>query len=240
MTSESNTMIHNNSRKNHRVYRSPSSPNEPSPYEKSSKETMMEIDAKDEEAGTILMALSQHATRIRSNSVNNDRSAAAAAAASAMTARSNTMSIRNLLVDNETSSSVEAASIRPYQSVSTGYKPHYEARRKGFQICLTQRSAVSTDEDMYHHRRKQRSFSRYPSSRNHSNNQVKYHPVLKIRGNTAHIHISYRIHAHQVSLYETSTPKPTKTIHSSYPRTSHSAPYMDHHHAHSYSYRQGV
>lgn len=33
----------------------------------------MEIDAKDEEAGTILMALSQHATRMRSNSMNNDR-----------------------------------------------------------------------------------------------------------------------------------------------------------------------
>lgn len=68
-------------------------------------------------------------------------------------------------------------------------------------VCLTQRSAVSTDEDMYHHRRKQRSFSRYPIINHHSNsNHAKYHPVLKIRGNTAHIHISYRIHAHQVSL----------------------------------------
>jgi len=78
----------------------------------------MEIDAKDEEAGTILMALSQHATRLRSNSVNNDSvmcdtdrqrcmytyrvlsqnaTAAAAAAASATTARSSSMSIRNLL-----------------------------------------------------------------------------------------------------------------------------------------------
>ncbi|CAO3626848.1 unnamed protein product [Mucor fragilis] len=232
-------MAHHNSRKSHRVYRSPSSPNEPSPYAKSSKETMMEIDAKDEEAGTILMALSQHATQLRSNSVNNDNSATAAA--SATTARSSSMSIRNLL-DNETSSSTEMPSIRPYQSVSTGYKPHYETRRKGFQICLTQRSAVSTDEDMYHHRRKQRSFSRYPIINHHSNsNHAKYHPVLKIRGNTAHIHISYRIHAHQVSLYETNTPKPTKTIHSSYPRTSHSAPYMNHHHAqHPYTYRQGV
>ncbi|OAD02854.1 hypothetical protein MUCCIDRAFT_109701 [Mucor lusitanicus CBS 277.49] len=195
-------MTHHNSRKSHRVYRSPSSPNEPSPYAKSSKDTMMEIDAKDEEAGTILMALSQHATRIRSHSVNNDRSAtaAAAAAASAMAARSNSMSIRNLLVDNETSSGAEIPSIRPYQSVSTGYKPHYETRRKGFQICLTQRSAVSTDEDMYHHRRKQRSFSRYPIHHTNHNNHSKYHPVLKIRGNTAHIHISYRIHAHQASL----------------------------------------
>ncbi|KAL0138473.1 Sodium/calcium exchanger protein-domain-containing protein [Mucor lusitanicus] len=219
MTLESNTMTHHNSRKSHRVYRSPSSPNEPSPYAKSSKDTMMEIDAKDEEAGTILMALSQHATRIRSHS---SATAAAAAAASAMAARSNSMGIR------------------PYQSVSTGYKPHYETRRKGFQICLTQRSAVSTDEDMYHHRRKQRSFSRYPIHHTNHNNHSKYHPVLKIRGNTAHIHISYRIHAHQASLYKTNTPKPTKTIHSSYPRTSHSAPYMDHHHAHPYSYRQEV
>ncbi|GAN08357.1 hypothetical protein MAM1_0201c07866 [Mucor ambiguus] len=239
MKFENSTMTHHSSRKSHRVYRSPSSPNEPSPYAKSSKETMMEIDAKDEEAGTILMALSQHATRIRSNSLNNDRSATAAAA-SAMTARSNSMSIRNLLVDNETSSSADIPSIRPYQSVSTSYKPHYETRRKGFQICLTQRSAVSTDEDMYHHRSKQRSFSRYPINHNNNNSHAKYHPVLKIRGNTAHIHISYRIHAHQVSLYETNTPKTTKTIHSSYPRTSHSAPYMDHHHTHSYSYRQGV
>ncbi|KAK4516618.1 uncharacterized protein ATC70_011593 [Mucor velutinosus] len=240
MTSESNTMTHHHPRKSHRVYRSPSSPSEPSPYAKSSKETMMEIDAKDEEAGTILMALSQHATRIRSNSVSNDRNAtikaAAAASTSAMTARSNSMSIRNLL-DNETSSSTEIPSIRPYQSISTGYKPRYETRRKGFQICLTQRSAVSTDEDMYHHRRKQRSFSRYPNNHNNNHHHSKYHPVLKIRGNTAHIHISYRIHAHQASLYETNTPKPTKTIHSSYPRTSHSAPYMDHHHGHPYSYR---
>ncbi|KAL9543813.1 hypothetical protein PS6_009076 [Mucor atramentarius] len=131
MTFEGNTMTHHNSRKSQRVYRSPSSPNEPSPYAKSSKETTMEIDAKDEEAGTILMALSQHATRMRSNSVNNDRNATATA--SAMTARSNSMSIRNLLVDNETSSSAEIPSMRPHQSVSTGYKPHYESRRKGFQ-----------------------------------------------------------------------------------------------------------
>ncbi|CAO0791384.1 unnamed protein product [Mucor circinelloides] len=230
-------MTHHNSRKSHRVYRSPSSSNEPSPYAKSSKETTMEIDAKDEEAGTILMALSQHATRMRSNSMNNDRNATATA--SATTARSNSMSIRNLL-DNETSSSAEIPSMRPHQSVSTSYKSHYESRRKGFQICLTPRSTISTDEDMYHHRHKQRSFSRYPINHHHHNNSSRYHPVLKIKGNTAHIHISYRIHAHQVSLYETNTPKPTKTIHSSYPRASHSAPYMDHHHTHSYSYRQGV
>ncbi|EPB89684.1 hypothetical protein HMPREF1544_03483 [Mucor circinelloides 1006PhL] len=103
-------MTHHNSRKSHRVYRSPSSSNEPSPYAKSSKETTMEIDAKDEEAGTILMALSQHATRMRSNSMNNDRNATATA--SATTARSNSMSIRNLLVDNETSSSAEIPSSR--------------------------------------------------------------------------------------------------------------------------------
>ena len=63
-------------------------------------------------------------------------------------------------------------------------------------VCLTQRNTASTDEDMYHHRRKQKSFSRHPTS--HTN--TKYHPVLKIKGNTAHIHISYRIHAHQASL----------------------------------------
>lgn len=71
MTYENNTIIHHNPRKSQRVYRSPSSPNEPSPYAKINKNTMMEIDAKDEEAGTILMALSQHATRIRSNSISN-------------------------------------------------------------------------------------------------------------------------------------------------------------------------
>lgn len=73
MTFENNTMIHHSSRKSQRVYRSPSSPNEPSPYEKINKDTVMEIDAKDEEAGTILMALSQHATRMRSNSINDEK-----------------------------------------------------------------------------------------------------------------------------------------------------------------------
>lgn len=67
-------------------------------------------------------------------------------------------------------------------------------------VCLTPRSTISTDEDMYHHRHKQRSFSRYPINHHHHNSSSRYHPVLKIKGNTAHIHISYRIHAHQVSL----------------------------------------
>lgn len=77
------------SRKSQRVYRSPSDPNDPSPFTKLKKEgvpllssstsiaaatikkeeeqyssSMMEIDEKDEEAGTILMALAQHASRI--------------------------------------------------------------------------------------------------------------------------------------------------------------------------------
>jgi hypothetical protein len=52
------------SRKSERVYRSPSHVNDPSPFSKVKRETSMDIDAEDEEAGTILMALAQHAERI--------------------------------------------------------------------------------------------------------------------------------------------------------------------------------
>jgi hypothetical protein len=53
------------SRKSDRVYRSPRI-NEPSPFSKplTKREASMDIDAEDEEAGTILMALAQHAERI--------------------------------------------------------------------------------------------------------------------------------------------------------------------------------
>ncbi|KAI8636259.1 hypothetical protein BD408DRAFT_426443 [Parasitella parasitica] len=230
MAFEVDTTLHHNSRKSHRVYRSPSSLNEPSPYAKANTDTAMDIDAKDEEAGSILMALSQHAARIRSNSTHDKQPIAAS---SMITGRSNSMSIRNLL-DNETLA--DKPPIRPYQSVSTGYKPYYESRRKGFQICLAQRSTVSTDEDMYHHRRKQRSLGRHPTNQS----CAKHYRPLKIKGNTAHIHISYRIHAHQASLFETARFKSTKTIQSSYPRASHSAPYTDHHHHYPYPYRQDV
>lgn len=73
MTSGNSIGAYHNPRKIQRVYRSPSSPDEPSPYAKVHKETVMEIDAKDEEAGTILMALSQHAARIQSNSLNDEK-----------------------------------------------------------------------------------------------------------------------------------------------------------------------
>lgn len=54
------------SRKSHRVYRSPASLNDPSPYSKKKEQetNVMEMDAEDKEASTILMALAQHANRI--------------------------------------------------------------------------------------------------------------------------------------------------------------------------------
>ncbi|CEP10019.1 hypothetical protein [Parasitella parasitica] len=225
MTLEARTKLHCNSRKSHRVYRSPSSVNEPSPYAKVNKDTTMVIDDKDEEAGCILMALSQHAARVRST--HNEQSVAD----SMTTGRSNSMSIRNLLVDDK--ALADKPAIRLYSSASTDHKPYYESRRTGFQICLAQRSTVSTDENMYHHRHKLGSFSRHTND--YSN--VKHYRT-SIKGNTAHIHISYRIHARQTSLYETTRLESTKTIQSSYPRTSHSAPHTNHHRHYPYSYRQ--
>lgn len=61
-------------RKNHRVYRSPASLNDPSPYsktkEKQEDEEFMEMDPEDKEASAILMALAQHANRIIHDNVN--------------------------------------------------------------------------------------------------------------------------------------------------------------------------
>lgn len=51
------------SRKTQRVYKSPADANEPSPFQKE-KNKPLDIDAEDEEAGTILMSLAQHANRI--------------------------------------------------------------------------------------------------------------------------------------------------------------------------------
>lgn len=91
-STQSTTTTHS-SRKSQRVYRSPSDPNDPSPFsaakikkepvtvkleeeEEAKQQThLMDIDEKDEEAGTILMALAQHAGRI-TTSRNHSSSAA--------------------------------------------------------------------------------------------------------------------------------------------------------------------
>ncbi len=73
-------MTPHSSRKSQRVYRSPSNPNEPSPFSKAiiKNETpltkkIMEIDAEDAEAGTILMALKNHSFSTESSSTYDEK-----------------------------------------------------------------------------------------------------------------------------------------------------------------------
>ncbi|KAI8068133.1 uncharacterized protein B0P05DRAFT_573627 [Gilbertella persicaria] len=108
------------SRKNQRVYRSPSDPNDPSPYQKK-----LDMDAEDKEAGTILMALAHHKSQFKKPTSHH------------------AMSIRHLLagLDDDTHHSSRITS----GPVSN---PFYESRRqsnlkKGFKICLSQRGPVS-------------------------------------------------------------------------------------------------
>ncbi|OBZ90535.1 hypothetical protein A0J61_01429 [Choanephora cucurbitarum] len=135
-------------RKSQRVYRSPSNPDDPSPYAKCASSTaeenrLMEIDAKDKEAGTILMALAQHASRIRSHSALDT--------IEEKPTKSRSMSIRNLLDDKNLPQA--SGLVSPYRSLSSGSRPFYESRRqnslkKGIKICLAQRNAyINEDEE---------------------------------------------------------------------------------------------
>ncbi|KAI9346349.1 hypothetical protein BD770DRAFT_446737 [Pilaira anomala] len=185
LQNKTSSSVMSHSRKSQRVYRSPSSVNEPSPFKiKKEPETnptnLMEIDAEDEEAGTILMSLAQHASRLRNHPSFNPT------AYDEKPARSNSMSIRNLL-DPETDASIIPPHVSPYHSLSSESKPTFN-NKKGFQICIAPRT---------------KSF-RHPSTVRmpiHTNKPIKY------KRNTTHIHISYRIYAHRTSLtrpYETS------------------------------------
>lgn len=85
------TTMTNHSRKSQRVYRSPSNANEQLFYIKKEADnipsaattttnttanpSLMEIDAEDEEAGTILMSLAQHANRIRNHPSSSNTAA---------------------------------------------------------------------------------------------------------------------------------------------------------------------
>ncbi|GAA5795166.1 hypothetical protein HPULCUR_000520 [Helicostylum pulchrum] len=195
------TTMTNHSRKSQRVYRSPSNANEQLFYIKKEADnipsaattttnttanpSLMEIDAEDEEAGTILMSLAQHANRIR-----NHPSSSNTAAYDEKPARSNSMSIRNLL-DPETDASIIPPHVSPYHSLSSESKPTFNNNKKGFQICIAPRT---NNNKSFRHP----STVRIPININRS---------IKHKRNTTHIHISYRIYAHRTSLtrsYETS------------------------------------
>ncbi|KAG2205962.1 hypothetical protein INT47_005280, partial [Mucor saturninus] len=168
------------SRKTQRVYKSPADANEPSPFQKE-KNKPLDIDAEDEEAGTILMSLAQHANRIHTTYDEKP-------------ARSNSMSIRNLL-----GSESDASIISPHVSLSTESIYHENRRnsKKGFQICITpRRNSTLVDGHPIMEDRRTKSF-RHPSNvRLPVNKPAK----SKYKRSTAHIHISYRIHAHRTYL----------------------------------------
>ncbi|KAI8387456.1 hypothetical protein BD560DRAFT_382553 [Blakeslea trispora] len=191
-------------RKSQRVYRSPSNPDDPSPYAKCASATpneshFMDIDAEDKEAGTILMALAQHANRIRSHSTLGT--------IEEKPTQSRSMSIRNLLDDSNPNRA--SGLVSPHRSLSSGAKPFYESRRqnslkKGIKICLAQRNTYMNEEpeeevkpSTVYHRKNVSSVSfRHPDIVK----TIMRKPTAKsIRKNTLHIHISYRIHAHITS-----------------------------------------
>ncbi|KAG2228817.1 hypothetical protein INT48_006021 [Thamnidium elegans] len=124
------TTMASHSRKSQRVYRSPSNANEQLFYIKKEADTtsnnntssLMEIDAEDEEAGTILMSLAQHANRIRNHP------------------SSNTAYDEKPARNPETDASIIPPHVSPYHSLSSESKPTFNNNKKGFQICIAPRT----------------------------------------------------------------------------------------------------
>ncbi|KAI8986598.1 hypothetical protein BDB01DRAFT_786202 [Pilobolus umbonatus] len=147
------------------------------PMDRTRRDSSMHIDAEDEEAGTILMALAHHADRIINSSHNhNDMNTMKY---DEKPKRSNSMSIKNLL---EPKPSLPITK-QPWTTQETiGYSDN----KKGFQAIHPYQKIE----------RKRKSFRR-PSQVKLPSNSI-HKP--KYRKNTTHIHISYRILVHQSSV----------------------------------------
>ncbi|KAI9483469.1 MAG: hypothetical protein EXX96DRAFT_143206 [Benjaminiella poitrasii] len=196
---------HNN-RKSHRVYRSPAKndPDEISPYSKKSfndafvkkeddkkteNDTMM-IDAEDKEASTILMALAEHANRLR-NSHQNQHLDTFNYEEENFEKKRDSMSIRNLL-DNGASNHYKAHCSNLLALTGGVSKVSYfESKRKGYKICLTPRHSPTKTT---HTKNTEK------SSMKKLNAMISDNHGSKPKRNTMHIRISYRIHAHKCSL----------------------------------------
>ncbi|KAI7908074.1 uncharacterized protein BX663DRAFT_492899 [Cokeromyces recurvatus] len=212
------TLKTQHTRKNHRVYRSPSKndPDNVSSYAKRSSNvivnkekenskveddstgTMMMIDAEDKEASTILMALAEHAHRLRNSYNYHQSDAINDNHKENLKRKDHSMSIKTLL-DNGTTSQYKAH-CSSLLSLTGGISKisYFESKRKGYQICLTQRN--SSNKPIYRNIKNEdnkKSIFQYPAT---INTLITDYSVLQPKRNTMHIRISYHIHAHKCSL----------------------------------------
>ncbi|CEI87720.1 hypothetical protein RMCBS344292_02129 [Rhizopus microsporus] len=159
----------NHPRKVQKVYYSPTL------LEKPKASQHMDIDAEDEEAGTILVALAKQANRMNSNIK------LPSIMLTEKPTRSHSMSIKNLI-------DTESTDVTPCSSYSTGHDFYQSSQR---QTLVPYQSNAFKQPDIMKEAYKL-------STSSSSSTQA-----LKIRRSSIHVHISYKIHAHKIRAQHT-------------------------------------